>query len=51
MIVAPTERSAPCVSGGKSANASFTETWLKPEDRQSTTTTAAAIASSGRVWW
>src|SRR5665213_2495392 len=46
---ASTERMAACVSGGISWIASLVATWLKPQDRQSTTTIAAAIASSGRV--
>ena len=47
--VATAERMAACVSGGTSWMASLVETWLKPQDRHSTTTMAAAIASSGRV--
>ena len=46
---APTERIAAWVSGGMSWIASFAATWLKPQDRHSTTTIAAASASSGRV--
>ena len=47
--VAPTERMAPCSSGGMSWIASLTETWLKPQDMHSTTITDSAMASSGRV--
>src|SRR6185437_12050237 len=46
-----TERMVPCMSGGMSWIASFTDTWLKPQDRQISTTSAAAAASSGRVTW
>ena len=46
---ATAERMAACVSGGMSWIASLVATWLKPQDRHSTTTMAAAIASSGRV--
>ena len=49
--VAPSERMAPWISGGMSWMASFTATWLKPQDRHNSTTTAAASASSGRVMW
>ena len=45
---APTERIAACSSGGKSGNASFTETWLKPHDRHSSSMIATAAAESGR---
>ena len=37
------------ISGGMSWIASLVATWLKPQDRHSTTTIAAATASSGRV--
>src|SRR6185437_14355176 len=46
-----TERMVPCMSGGMSWIASFTDTWLKPQYRQISTTSAAAAASSGRVTW
>ena len=46
---ATAERTAACVSGGMSWIASLVATWLKPQDRHSTTTMAAATASSGRV--
>ena len=50
--VASVERMAACISGGMSWMASFTETWLKPQDRHSTSTAATASVSSGRVtWW
>ena len=46
---APMERSAACVSGGMSWMANLAAVWLRPQDRQSMTMTAAAKASSGRV--
>jgi hypothetical protein len=52
MIAATRERRAACVSGGMSWIASFTATWLKPQDKHSSTVSAMATASSGRVvWW
>src|SRR5664279_5598684 len=52
MISAATmERMVDWTSGGISWIASFTATWLKPQDRHSTTTIAAASGSSGRVMW
>ena len=49
MKAATKERIAPCISGGISWIASFTATWLKPQDRHSSTVSAMATASSGRV--
>src|SRR6185437_2432512 len=43
------ERMVACTSGGMSWIASLVATWLKPQDKQSTTMIAAASASSGRV--
>ena len=48
--VASAVRTVHWISGGMSESASFTATWLKPQVTQSSTTTAIAAPSSGRLW-
>src|SRR4051794_1607891 len=45
---APIERSIACIIAGMSGSASFTATWLNPQDRQSISISATAPGLSGR---